>query len=129
MVAVVVSEPSRYTLIRELAKGGMGRIWVADDTRLARRVALKERIEPCSSHRARFDRELALTSRLEHPGIVSIHDGGTWRDGRPYYVMKLVSGETFDRAIESATTLAERLALLPHGLAAVDAIAYAHTQG
>src|SRR5689334_4833700 len=66
----------RYTLRRELARGGMGRIWVADDARLSRTVAIKELLEPAGNLRARFDRELALTSRLEHPAIVSIHDGG-----------------------------------------------------
>ncbi|MGE3547745.1 MAG: serine/threonine-protein kinase, partial [Kofleriaceae bacterium] len=119
----------RYTLQRELARGGMGRIWVAEDARLTRRVAIKELIQPTATQLARFERERSLTSRLEHPGIVSIHDGGTWPDGTPFYVMRLVTGESLDRALARTTNLAERLALLPHGLAAVDAIAYAHAQG
>ncbi|MGE0870368.1 MAG: serine/threonine-protein kinase [Kofleriaceae bacterium] len=119
----------RYTLQCELARGGMGRVWIADDVRLSRRVAIKELIEPTVTQLARFERELSLTSRLEHPGIVSIHDGGTWPDGKPFYVMRLVTGESLDRALARATNLAERMALLPHGLAAVDAIAYAHSQG
>jgi tetratricopeptide (TPR) repeat protein len=119
----------RYTLRRELARGGMGRIWIADDARLSRTVAIKELLEPTGNLRPRFDRELALTSRLEHPAIVSIHDGGVWPDGKPFYVMKLVSGKSLDRVIARATTLPDRIALVPHALAVVDAIAYAHAQG
>ena len=119
----------RYTLRRELARGGMGRIWIADDGRLSRRVAIKELLEASGSRGARFDRELSLTSRLEHPSIVSIHDGGTWADGKPFYVMKLVSGESLDRVIARASNIAGRIALLPHGIAVVDALAYAHAQG
>ena len=118
----------RYTLERELARGGMGRVWVADDARLDRKVAIKELLAE-SGQRARFERELALTSRLDHPSIVSIQDGGTWADGKPYYVMKLVHGESLDRVIDRARTAAERVALVPYGLAVVDAVAYAHAQG
>ncbi|MEO6777294.1 MAG: serine/threonine-protein kinase, partial [Kofleriaceae bacterium] len=122
----------RYALEGELARGGMGRIWIAKDVRLDRKVAIKELLDPIagsSGQRARFERELALTSRLEHPSIVSIQDGGTWPDGRPYYVMRLVRGESLDRVIDRAHTLADRMALLPYGLATVDALAYAHAQG
>jgi hypothetical protein len=124
----MVSTDDRYALEGELARGGMGRIWIAKDARLDRKVAIKELLEP-SGQRARFERELALTSRLEHPSIVSIQDGGTWPDGRPYYVMRLVRGESLDRVIERAKTLADRMAIVPFGLAAVDALAYAHAQG
>ncbi|MDB4962630.1 MAG: High-affnity carbon uptake protein Hat/HatR [Myxococcales bacterium] len=68
----------RYTLRRELARGGMGRIWIADDATLSRTVAVKELLESSGTRSLRFARELSLTSRLEHPSIVSIHDGGTW---------------------------------------------------
>jgi len=116
----------RYTLQVELARGGMGRIWVANDARLDRKVAIKELLD---GQRSRFERELALTSRLDHPSIVSVQDGGTWEDGKPYYVMKLVHGESLDRAIDRAQSAAARVALLPYGLAVVDALAYAHAQG
>lgn len=48
----------RYTLRKELARGGMGRIWIADDARLGRRVAIKELLEPTAAQLARVDREL-----------------------------------------------------------------------
>jgi hypothetical protein len=120
---------NRYELRDELARGGMGRIWIAEDTRLARRVAIQELLVPSSLQRARFERELALTSRLEHPSIVTVHDGGVLHDGRPFYAMRLVDGESLDRAIARATTANARIALLQHGIAAVDALAYAHSRG
>ncbi len=120
---------ARYVVRRELARGGMGRISIADDVLLGRQVALKELLVSDPGLAARFDRELALTARLQHPSIVSIHDGGTWPNGDPYYVMKLISGEPLDRLISGLPTVAARMALLPHGLAVADAIAYAHAQG
>ncbi len=118
----------RYVVREELARGGMGRISIADDTLLGRTVAIKELLAPSAELAARFQRELALTSRLQHPSIVSIHDGGTWASGEPFYVMRLVSGEPLDRVI-ARHDAAARIGLLPHGIAMVDALAYAHSQG
>src|SRR5678815_806187 len=103
----------------------MGRIWIGEDTLLSRRVAIKELLEPGTARALRFERELALTSSLEHPSIVSVHDGGTWRDGKPFYVMRLVTGESLERVISRTKEVGERIALLPHGIAVVDALAYA----
>jgi len=118
----------RYVVQKELARGGMGRISIADDTLLGRTVAIKELLMPSAELAARFQRELALTARLQHPSIVSIHDGGTWSNGEPFYVMRLVSGEPLDRVI-ARHDAAGRIGLVPHGIAMVDAVAYAHSQG
>ncbi|MBL0219788.1 MAG: protein kinase [Myxococcales bacterium] len=119
----------RYVIARELARGGMGRISIATDRRLDRQVAIKELVRPNDALAVRFERELALTSRLQHPAIVSIHDAGTWTNGEPFYVMRLVTGESRrSRSIARHATFTERLALLPHAIAAVDAIAYAHAR-
>ena len=77
----------------------MGRISIAQDTLLQRKVAIKELLVPDRALATRFQRELALTARLQHPSIVSIHDGGTWPSGEPFYVMRLVSGEPLDKVI------------------------------
>jgi serine/threonine protein kinase len=58
--------------------------------------------------------------------VIPIYDTGTWPDGRPFFVMKLAGGRSLDESIAVAETLEERLALLPHVVAAVDALAYAH---
>ncbi len=111
-----------------LTQGGMGRIIVARDRRLRRQVALKELRSQGTELQARFEREALLTARLQHPSIVSIHEAGRWRSGQPFYAMKLVPGRPLDQVIAEATSLGERLALLPHVLAVADALAYAHKE-
>jgi tetratricopeptide (TPR) repeat protein len=118
----------RYERREELARGGMGRISIATDRLLHRDVAIKEVLAPDAALAARFERELALTARLQHPSIVSIYDAGTWSDGEPFYVMRLVNGEPLDRIVARHHTPAARIGLLPHGIAMVDALAYAHSQ-
>jgi tetratricopeptide (TPR) repeat protein len=122
-------DPRRFAIVKELARGGMGRVSIAEDRALGRPVALKEVIGDAPDLVARFERELALTARLQHPGIVTIHDGGRWPTGEPVYVMRLVDGESLERKILGCTTLAQRIALLPHAIAAIDALSYAHAQG
>ncbi|HEY0479846.1 MAG TPA: serine/threonine-protein kinase [Kofleriaceae bacterium] len=117
-----------YRPEREIARGGMGRIVAAEDQRLGRAVALKELIDPGIEQRGRFQREALITARLQHPGIVPVYEAGRWPSGDPFFAMKLVSGRPLDRVIADATTLADRLALLPRIAAAADAIAYAHSQ-
>jgi len=99
------------------------------DTRLRRPVAIKQLLADSRSAEIRFEREALITARLEHPNIVPVHDIGRWEDGRSFYSMKLVSGRTLREAIEETSSLAQRLALLPHVLAVADAIAYAHSEG
>lgn len=122
-------DPAHYGDRRELARGGMGRILVARDRRLDRKVAIKELRDDTPAMRARFEREVRLTARLQHPSIVNIHEAGRWPSGEPFFAMKLVSGRSFDRVIEGATTIEQRLALVPHVLAVADALAYAHSRG
>ncbi|HEU4610546.1 MAG TPA: serine/threonine-protein kinase, partial [Kofleriaceae bacterium] len=123
-------ERTHYVIGNEIARGGMGRILRARDRRLGRPVAIKEMLASASpGARARFEREVRITARLQHPSIVNVLEAGEWPDADPFYVMKLVSGESLDRAIARAETLEQRLALLPHVIAVVDALAYAHAQG
>lgn len=122
-------DPRRYVIRKELARGGMGRVSIADDVILGRTVAIKELLDPGGDMAARFRRELALTARLQHPAIVSIHDGGVWTTGELAYVMRLVSGDSLDKVLDAQDTLAARIALLPNAIAMVDALAYAHAQG
>ena len=66
----------RYELLDEIARGGMGRVVNANDTRLGRIVALKEALALDADSLHRFDRETQITARLEHPSIVPVHDAG-----------------------------------------------------
>jgi hypothetical protein len=92
----------RFCLLRPLAKGGLGNVHVALDTELGREVALKEiqrRFASDPVNRSRFEREAEVTGRLEHPGVVPVHSFGHDDEGRPYYVMRLIRGETLGDAI------------------------------
>src|SRR6185503_11843163 len=113
---------------RELARGGMGRILVAEDRRLARPVALKELLVANSALADRFSREVRITARLQHPGIVPVYEAGHWPGGEPFYAMKLVSGRSLEKVVEERTTLDERLRLVPNLVQLAEAMAYAHDQ-
>jgi WD40 repeat protein len=93
---------------------------------LDRPVALKELFSDSAAMRSRFVREALITARLQHPSIVPVYDAGHLGDRSPFYAMKLVAGRPLDKSIAEASTLAQRLALLPTVLAVADAIAYAH---
>src|SRR3954467_2133946 len=94
----------RYVPIRAHARGGLGEVFVARDEELGREVALKE-IQARHVHdqdsRARFLMEAEVTGRLEHPGIVPVYGLGAYHDGRPYYAMRFVRGESLKQAIKS----------------------------
>jgi len=120
------AEDQRYALIAELARGGGGRIAIAVDRKLGRRVALKRPLGAGGD--PRLEREALVLARLEHPSIVPIHDAGRNAEGTPYYAMKLLGGETLAARIASAEFNA-RLALLSVVTSVADAMAYAHSQG
>ncbi len=102
-VGSATSECQRFRLLRPHARGGIGAVFVALDTELHREVAVKQILdhhahEPVS--RARFVLEAEVTGGLEHPGIVPVYGLGTYADGRPYYAMRFIRGESLKEAIE-----------------------------
>jgi hypothetical protein len=121
--------PDRYSLVGELGRGGMGRVVEATDRMLGRTVAVKEALGGDAEALRRFARETKITARLEHPSIVPLYDAGATPEGTPFYVMRKVTGRPLDKVIGEAATLPERLALLPHVVAAAQAIAHAHARG
>ncbi|HTL38854.1 MAG TPA: protein kinase [Kofleriaceae bacterium] len=124
-----IDNPERYEQVAEHARGGLGRVVRAVDKRLGRTVAVKELLRQDESHESRFVREALITARLEHPGIVPVHEAGRWPNGAPYYVMKLVEGRTLKEMFAESKTLRDRLALLSHVIAIADAVGYAHSEG
>ncbi len=114
-----------YVLQQRVGAGGMGVVWEAYDPDLDRPVALKVMRGAAAHLRARFEQEVRITARLQHPSIVNVFEAGSWR-GEPYYVMKLVRGESLDKRLAGCARLDDRLALLPAVITVVDAIAYAH---
>jgi eukaryotic-like serine/threonine-protein kinase len=126
---LTITDPSRYERVREIARGGIGRITEAWDRRLSRLVALKEMLEDRSDQKERFLREAEVTARLQHPHIIPILDAGYWPNGAPFYAMRLVKGATLRELIAQSRDLRRRLGYLPHVIAVAEAIAYAHSQG
>lgn len=119
----------RYTIRAPIAEGGMGVILHAVDEQLGRSVALKTVRDSDPVAMARFEREIKVTARLEHPSIVPIYDGGRLEDGTPFYVMRRVGGKELEVRLREASSLDERLALLPAYIDLAEAIAYAHAEG
>ena len=133
----------RFRVLRPHARGGLGEVFVAFDAELNRSVALKE-LQALFAHdpgaQGRFLREAEITGRLEHPGIVPVYSLGRHEDGRPYYAMRFIEGETLKQAIETFhrarptvqddenRELAFRR-LLRCVIDACNVIAYAHSRG
>ncbi len=118
---------TRYRLLERIARGGMGVVYAALDEMLDRRVALKVLDVPVADGdlARRLNREARVLARLEHPGIVPVHDVGTLSDGRVFYAMKFVEGQRLDKHIEAVTSLPDRLRLF---LRICDAAAFAHAR-
>src|SRR5689334_12713689 len=129
-VAPLSAPAERYRIGNELGRGGMGRVVEAFDVQLGRTVALKEVLPTTSGGTARrFAREIQITARLEHASIVPLYDAGISSEGKPFYVMRRVTGRPLDQMIARCRGLDERLTLLPAVLAAIDAVAHAHKRG
>jgi eukaryotic-like serine/threonine-protein kinase len=134
---------SRFARIRKHAQGGLGQVFLAADHELHREVALKE-IQPefagIFESRRRFVLEAQVTGILEHPGIVPVYSLGSYPDGRPYYAMRFIRGESFEATIacvfkQSRTVTrtfyysTEFRALLRRFIDVCNAIHYAHEKG
>jgi eukaryotic-like serine/threonine-protein kinase len=119
---------TRYLLLDRIARGGMGVVYAAQDERLHRRVALKvlDVAAPDDDLTNRLIREARVLAALEHPGIVPVHDVGTLADGRVFYTMKFVEGQSLDKHMASVASIPDRLRIF---LRICDAIAFAHARG
>src|SRR3989440_2096794 len=119
---------SHYRILEQLGEGGMGVVYVAEDTLLGRRVAIKT-LHSRTGHdpvfQGRFLREARAVSALSHPHIATIYDYGETEDGEPYIVMELIKGSTLGelmltekltvgRSIEIIKQVAEALAEAHH---------------
>jgi tetratricopeptide (TPR) repeat protein len=112
-----------YRVLREIARGGMGRVLAAYDLALDREVALKLLLP--GAHPDRFVRESKITARLPHPGIPPVHALGTLTDGSPFLAMKLIAGQTLADEFSSA----DRPRLLQAFAQVCQAVGFAHSRG
>ena len=119
---------TKYRVQTELARGGMGTVYLAEDTELNRQVAIKVLNSPevTTDLRERMVREAQIIARLEHPGIVPVHDVGVLADGRVFYAMKYVRGKRLDEYAAETDSIRDRLRKFQ---AACDAVAFAHAHG
>src|SRR6266496_3819665 len=119
---------TKYRILKELARGGMGTVYLAVDPELNREIAIKvlntPKISPDVARR--MVREAQIIARLEHPGIVPVHDVGVLIDGRVFYAMKLVRGSRLDEYAARTGSFKDRLRKFQ---AACDAVAFAHAHG
>ncbi len=131
----------RYRKVQFHAKGGLGAVFVAMDQELSRSVALKEIQERHADHpsnQARFLREAEITGQLEHPCIVPVYGLGTYENGRPFYAMRFIKGESLKEAIlqfhnnfspDPTRKALELRGLLRRFLDVCNAMDYAHSRG
>jgi serine/threonine-protein kinase len=133
----------RFRVVRRHAQGNLGEVFVARDVELHREVALKE-IQTYHADRpesrAQFVLEAEITGRLEHPGVVPVYGMGYHDDGRPFYAMRLIRGETLQAAIarfhadegpgrEPGERVRALRGLLGRFVDVCNAVAYAHGRG
>jgi tetratricopeptide (TPR) repeat protein len=120
---------SHYRILDKLGHGGMGVVYVAEDTHLARRVAIKfsTALPENTQFRARFLREARAASALNHPHIASIYDYGETPEGHPFIVMELVGGEDLFHVLRRGPMpVAESLRIVEQ---VAEALGEAHRQG
>jgi serine/threonine-protein kinase len=109
--AAATTSTRRFKVVRPHAKGGLGKVSVAIDRELNREVALKEIHSQYADHpdsRARFQLEAEITGGLEHPGVVPVYSLGASEDGRPFYAMRFIRGESLREAIKKHHAAAKR---------------------
>ncbi len=142
-VGSATSDGVRFRVLRPHARGGLGAVFVALDAELNREVALKQILDAHADDpesRDRFVLEAEITGGLEHPGIVPVYGLGTYGDGRPFYAMRFIRGESLKHAIghfHGDETLKKdpgrrslELRKLLHAFTDVcNAIEYAHSRG
>jgi serine/threonine protein kinase len=138
-VGIATIEPSlkqsgqrigRYKLMEQLGEGGMGTVWVAEQTEpVRRRVALKL-IKPGMDTRqvlSRFEAERQALALMDHPNIAKVFDGGMTDEGRPYFVMEYVKGVPITEFCDAARlSIGDRLKLF---VSVCQAVQHAHQKG
>lgn len=124
---------ARYFIGPEIGRGGVGIVNEGWDSLLKRKVAIKRPLPKHDQNRevvGRFLKEARIGSRLQHPGIVPIHEVGTCAAGRPYFVMGFVRGQSLDRILgQRESPSADLSRMLNVYLQICETMAYAHEEG
>jgi len=123
------TEVSRYRILELIGSGGMGDVYLADDKRLNRRVALKfllARFAADEEAKARFTREAQAAAALSHPNIITIHEVSEYQ-GRPYMAMEYVEGESLKSLIRKGDLSTKQI--LDIGIQIGEGLQKAHQAG
>ncbi|MGH9927921.1 MAG: protein kinase domain-containing protein [Pyrinomonadaceae bacterium] len=118
---------SHYRIIELLGEGGMGVVYLAEDTTLGRRVAIKFLSSTTKEYRARFLREARAVSALTHPNIATVFDYGETADGKPYIVMELIKGQPLNEKLRKGSLPLPEAVRIVSSIA--EALGEAHHQG
>jgi serine/threonine protein kinase len=125
-----------YTLVREIARGGMGQIYFGEDPQLKRNVAVKVSSVSEAGEDPRFSKEAEVLAQLAHPNIVPIYNIGVDAQSRPFYSMKLIKGRTLQAVLNlirdgdaAAVKDYPRATLLTIFRKVCDAMMFAHSKG
>ena len=125
----VPAKVSHYRLVERIGRGGMGEVWLAEDTQLPRKVAVKllsQRVADEPDAVSRLFREAQAAASVDHPAIVSVYEAGL-ADGQPYIVMQRAEGETLEQRLRAgALPIAEALSITSR---IADALAEVHALG
>ena len=123
------TEDGRYEFVNEIARGGAGAVWRVFDHRLDRYSAIKILLDSQDNAemRGRLEQEARISARLQHPGIVPVHELGQLGDGRPFVSMKLIEGKTLSEILATSKPQAHSN-LLDIFVKACEAMAYSHEQ-
>src|SRR6516162_9948883 len=125
-----VAVAGRYKLLKQIGEGGMGRVWVAEQTQPVRRkVALKLIKAGMDSKTvlSRFEAERQALALMDHPNIAKVLDGGTTEAGRPFFVMEYVKGVPITEYCDATRlSVPERLQLFTQ---VCQAVQHAHQKG
>jgi hypothetical protein len=120
----------RYKLLEQIGEGGMGAVWVAEQTQPVRRKVALKLIKAGMDSKAvlsRFEAERQALALMDHPNIAKVLDGGTTESGRPFFVMEYVKGVPFTKYCDDARlSIAERLGLF---VPVCQAMQHAHQKG
>ncbi|HYS52817.1 MAG TPA: protein kinase [Thermoanaerobaculia bacterium] len=124
---MIADSIGRYRILRQIGSGGMGEVYLAEDPKLQRNVALKLLSDPDEKAKRRFVREAITASQLSHPNVAVVYEAGESDDGTAFIAMQYVEGETLRDRLHRGPMPIDAIVRLSSEVA--DALDEAHRRG